>query len=74
MALQNVTLKFSARKSSSQLVAFTQANGTTTTEITSTQPTVSQAKAAIQAVIDGSIAIAQGNVDDQNEASGLFNS
>lgn len=73
MSLQNVTLTFKARRANGSDLNFQTATSTMTT-ITATAPTGNQARTAIQAVIDTSIALAQGNVDDQNEASTLFNS
>ena len=72
MSLQNVTLTFKAKKANGTDLTFQTASSPLTT-ITATAANGSQARAAIQAVIDTSIGIAQGNVDDQNEASTLFN-
>lgn len=73
MAIQTVTLKFSAQKTGGASVSWTTAQGVAT-ELTGTGATDSAAKAAIQAKIDASIATAQGNLQDQQDASGAFNS
>lgn len=73
MSLQNVTLTFKVKKANGSDLTFQTAT-TTLTTITATAATGNLARQAIQNVIDASIAIGQGNVDDQNEASALFNS
>lgn len=74
MAIQSITLKFSAKKTNGSNVAFTTSGGGSSTELTGTAATESAAKALIQAQIDASVAAAQGNLQDQQDASGALNS
>lgn len=74
MAIQNVTINYSAKKSNGQNVVFNLSSGGTNAILTATAPTRSAAETLIAAAIDNSIAIQQGNVDDQTDARGAFNS
>jgi len=74
MAIQNVTITFKAKKTTGADVVWTLPGGGTGNTITATAATESSARAAVQTVIDNSIASAQGNVQDQQDASGAFNS
>ncbi|HEU4580918.1 MAG TPA: hypothetical protein VFS67_21815 [Polyangiaceae bacterium] len=73
MAIQSVTIKFSAKKTNNQAVVWTNAAGTTMTELVGTAASKTAAEAQIQSQIDASIAIASGNLQDQQDASGAFN-
>ena len=73
MAIQSVTLKFSAKKTGGANVAFVTATGSST-ELVGTGATRSAAEAAVQAQIDASIALSSGNLQDLQDASGAFNS
>lgn len=74
MAIQSVTLKFSAKKTNGSNVNWTTSGGGSASELIGTGTTESAAKAQVQAQIDTSIAAAQGNLQDQQDASGAFNS
>lgn len=74
MAIQSVTLKFSATKTTGAKVNWSTTGGGTATELSGTGASDTAAKAAIQSQIDASIAAAQGNLQDQQDASGAFNS
>lgn len=74
MSLQSVTLTFKAKRANGQDLNFQTSAGGTLNTLTATAATGSAARTAIQALIDTSIGIAQGATDEQNEASGLFNS
>lgn len=74
MAIQSITLKFSAKKTTGASVAWTTSGGGTATELVGTGSNETAAKAQVQSQIDASIAAAQGNLQDQQDASGAFNS
>lgn len=74
MAIQSITIKFSAKKTNGSNVNWTTSGGGLASELVGTAATDSAAKAAIQSQIDASIAAAQGNLQDQQDASGAFNS
>jgi len=74
MSIQSVTLTFAAKRANGQNLSFQTSAGGTLSTLTATAANGSTARAAIQTLIDTSIAIAQGATDEQNEVSGLFNS
>jgi len=72
MAIQNVTITFKAKKTGGADVIFNQSGGGTTNTLSGTAGTRSAAEALIQAQLDASVAIQQGNVQDQQDASNAF--
>jgi hypothetical protein len=74
MALQNVTIKFSAKKADGTQLAFTPnaANNNISTELTGTGATRSAAEQQITDQITISVSKAQGGLDDQQAAQSAF--
>jgi hypothetical protein len=72
MALQSVTLKYSAKKANGQNLQFTSAAGALLTELVATDSSASGAKAQIAATLATSVAVATAGLDDLVAAQASF--